>query len=370
MRKTYLAGTLVIAVLCASCSESGEKKTEEIIYQSDTVTVSSASPVISKLKLETVGTEPFSSEFRTVGTVRAESGRYAEVGVPFDGRILNTKVRIGSVVRAGQPLFEMSSTEFMETVKDYFQSLRTYEKALAEYNRKQSLQSSGIVSQKDMEEAFVEAENARQDKECAESAIKVYGMDLSSLSVGRPLTVSAPIGGEVVSYSLTPGSFVRADADAVMTIADLSKVWISAQVKEHFIGSVGLGAVTEIYTDSSKGRQMLGKVLYVGNIVDEQTRTVQVIVECDNADRVLKHGMFVSVHFMDEARESVLVPATAVFQGDASSYVYVATDSPGCFVRRKVTTGPENPGKTRILIEEGLVEGETIVAEGGLYLNN
>lgn len=370
MNKTYIAGALAMAFLSASCSGPGEKNISDISYQADTVTVRDGSPVLSKLKLETVGTEPFCNEFRTVGTVQAESGRYAEVGVPFDGRILNTKVRIGSSVRAGQTLFEMSSPEFMETGKEYFQSLRTYEKAQADYVRKQALQASGIVSQRELDEAFTEAENALRDKECAEAAIKAYGMNPAEMTTGQPLAVHSPISGEVVSYNLIPGSYVKADSEPVMTVADLSKVWVTAQIKEHFIGSVSKGSTTEIYTEAAKGTQLLGEVLYVGNIVDEDTRSVQVIVACDNREGILKHGMFVSVHFMAEAMESILVPSTAVFQGDGSSYVYVASSKEGCFVRRPVITGQENPRRDRILIEEGLEAGETILAEGGLYLND
>lgn len=370
MNKTHVAGLLAIVFLSAACSGTTEKKTEEITYQADTVSVREGSPILAKLKLETVGTEPFSNEFRTVGTVRAESGRYAEVGVPFDGRIMNARVKIGSRVGAGQALFEMSSPEFFEASKEYFQSLRTFEKVQADYARKQSLQASGIVSQRELDEAYTEAENARQDKECAEAAIKAYGMDPAKIAMGQPLTVSAPISGEVVSYNLTPGAFVKADSEPVMTIADLSKVWVTAQIKEHFIGSVTKGSTTEIYTEAAKGTQLLGEVVYVGNIVDEDTRSVQVIVGCDNRDGLLKHGMFVSVHFMAEARESILVPSTAVFQGDGSSYVFVATSKEGCFVRRKVVTGQENPRRSKILIEEGLEAGESILTEGGLYLND
>lgn len=361
---------LAIAALCVSCTGQGEKKTEEISYQTDTVTVSDGSPILSRLKLETISSEPFSSEFRTVGTVQAESGRYAEVGVPFDGRITASKVRIGSRVKAGDTLFEMSSPEFLETSKSYFQSVRTYEKALAAYMRKQSLQASGLVSQRELDEAFTESENARQDKECAESAIRVYGMDPSGLTMGEPMKIVAPISGEIVSYSLTPGAYLKSDSEPVMTVADLSRVWVTAQIKEHYIGSVGEGADTEIYTEAAKGKRLWGKVLYVGNLVDEQTRSVQVLVACDNAEGILKHGMFVSVHFMTEAKESILIPSTAVFQGDGTSYVYVASGKPGSFIRRSVVTGQETPDKSKVLIEEGLETGETILTEGGLYLNN
>jgi len=370
MKKTYFAFSLAIVILYSSCAGQEEKPQDKIIYQKDTVTVMENSPILSGIKLGTVETELFSSEFRTVGNVGAESGKYAEVGVPFDGRIQNITVRIGNTVREGQTLFELSSAEFYQTSKEYFQSRRIYEKALSEYERKSSLKALGIVSEKEIDEAFTEKENARRDKECAESAIKVFGMNPDKIDMGQALTVSAPIAGEIVKCNLVPGAYLNADSGSVITIADLRKVWVTAQVKERFIGTVNQGAKTEIYTESAKDKQLQGKVIYIGNLVDPQTRSVEVIVECDNSEGILKHGMFVSVHFMDVEKEAMMIPSTAVFQGDSSSFVYVATDKKGCFVRRTVVTGPETPTRDKILIEEGLEKGEIILVEGGLFLNN
>lgn len=369
MKKTYIAGMLAIVFLSA-CSEAGEKNNSELTYQENSVTVAESSPILSKIRIETVGTEPFSNEFRTVGTVQAQNGHYAEVGVPFDGRIIGSKVRLGSRVAAGQPLFEMSSSEFLEAGKLYFQNQRNYEKAKADYERKKSLAGSGIVSQRELDEAFTEAENAKQEKDCAEAVIKMYGMDPASIQPGQAQTIVAPISGEVVRNNCTPGAYVKADSEPVITIAELSRVWVTAQVKERFIGSVCKGASAEIFTEAEPDVPISGEVIYVGSLVDEQTRSVEVTVSCNNPDAKLKHGMYVSVHFMGEVKESVMVPTTAVFQGDNSNYVYVASDKDNVFERRNVTTGASNDGKTKILVTGGLTPGEKIIAEGGLYLNN
>ena len=361
---------LIASALLSACSGAGVKNTNEITYQSDTVTIAQGSPILSKIVTQTVTTEPFSSEMRTVGTVRARTGHYAEVGVPFDGRVLTSKIRLGSRVKAGQSLFELSSPEFLEACKQYFQSIKNCEKAEADYNRKKALQSSGIISQRELEEAYTEAENARQDKQSAEATVRIYGADPATMTMGQPQSIVAPIAGEVVKSDITPGAYVKADSDPLLIIADLSRVWITAQVKERFIGSVSQGSSAEIFTEADSGNPVWGEIIYVGNLVDEQTRSVQVIVECDNPDTALKHGMYVSVHFMSKAKESILVPSTAVFQGDGSSYVFVATESDNTFIRRDVVAGVTNDDKTRVLIEDGLEKGETILAQGGLYLNN
>lgn len=369
MKRTYYA--IAMAFFClAACTGNGSGMAEEITYQKDSVIVREDSPIISKLKFETLRKEPFSSEFRTVGTVQAETGHYAEVGVPFDGRVIKALVQLGMKVRAGQALFEFSAPELLETSKLYFQSKRSYETAKANYDRKEALKGSGIVSQRELEETLTEAENARNEMEYAEAAIRVYGMDPSSVTLGQAQKILAPISGEIVRNNLIPGSFTKADGEALVTIADLGRVWVTAQVKERFIGAVNPGGTAEVFTEADPDEAIIGKVINVGNLVDEQTRSVQVVISCDNPETKLKHGMYVSVHFISEPQESILVPSTAVFQGEESSYVYVTTDKLNVFLKRFVETGSADDGKSRIHIKSGLCEGERILSEGGLFLNN
>ena len=357
-------------LLIISCKDAGEKNVAEIVYKGDTVMVDTSSPILTKIKTEVLKEEPFCSEFRTVGTIQAETGNYAEVGVPFDGRITSAKVMLGSHVRAGQTLLEVSSPEFFEASKLYFQNLRLYETAQSAYQRKKALQESGVVSQRELEEAFATAEAALQEKTAAEAAFKAYGMNPAHLELGQAMPIVAPISGEVVRCNITPGTFAKADGEAIVTIADLSKVWIMAQVKERFIGAVSHGGKVEIFTEADSGNPILGSVLHIGNLVDDQTRSVQVIVACDNADQRLKHGMYVSVHFITETKEAIVVPATAIFQGEKTCYVYMASETKNTFVRREVTVGESDGNNAKVHVLNGLCSSETIVSEGGLYLNN
>lgn len=357
--------------LLSACKTVSEKNIQEITYHGDTVTVAAGSPILSKISTALIENEPFSSEFRTVGTVQAEMGHYAEVGVPFDGRISTSKVMLGSRVRAGQTLFEVSSPDFFETSKLYFQNVRSFETAKSSYERKKALHEAGVVSARELEEAFTEAENARQERAASEAAFRAYGMDPASMDPGQAMRIVAPIGGEVVRCNITPGAFIKADGEALLTIADLGKVWVTAQVKERFIGSVAKGGKAGIFTEADPETPIWGEVLNIGNLVDEQTRSVQVIVACDNADLKLKHGMYVSVHFISEAKEAIVVPSTAVFQGEKTSFAFMVMEEDGnVFLRRQVVVGESNDDNTMVRIVDGLHPGERIISEGGLYLNN
>lgn len=369
MKKTFYA-IGVACLLLASCKGTGEKNIEEITFLGDTVIVSETSPILSKISARILETEPFSSEFRTVGTVQAEMGHYAEVGVPFDGRITGSKVMLGSRVNAGQTLFEVSSPDFFEACKSYFQNIRNYETARSSFERKKALQDAGVVSVKDLEESYAQVENARQEKAASEATFRAYGMDPATIEPGQTMRIVSPISGEVVRCDVTPGSYTKADGVTLLTVADLRRVWVTAQVKERFIGAVSKGGKVEIFTEADPQTAIWGKVLNIGNLVDEQTRSVQVIVECDNPETKLKHGMYVSVHFISEPADAVVVPATALFQGEETSYVYVASDRDNrTFLRRRVVAGESNDDNTKVRIAGGLNPGEKIVTDGGIYLN-
>lgn len=360
----------VLGLFLISCGEQNTTVTQETIFSGDSVTIKSDSPILSKIKLATIAEEPFSAEFRTVGTVQAETGKFAEVFVPYDGRVTSAAVRLGDKVRAGQALFSMSSSDFAEISKAYFQAVRANDLAQAEYKRKQTLFNHGIVAQRELDEAKVEAENAQHEKASAEATLRIYNVNPSNLKMGQHMTVSSPISGEVVASNITPGQLVKADDDVIVTVADLSSVWVTAQIKEHYLGSVTMGGKAEVFMDADPNQIIQGNVFNIGNMVDEETRSVQVILSCNNENRALKHGQFVSVHFIAEPKPAIVIPSTAVFQGEQHSYVFVATNKANTYVRRKVEVGSSNDDNNRVSIISGLKNGEKIIAEGGLYLND
>ncbi|MDL2311510.1 efflux RND transporter periplasmic adaptor subunit, partial [Bacteroidales bacterium OttesenSCG-928-B11] len=274
-------------------------------------------------------------------------------------------VKLGQKVNTGTPLFEMYSAEFSETVKDYFQSLQTKKMKETNLQRQRDLVKNGVGVVRELEEAEADYEMAFKDYENAVANLKLLHIDPNGIDMGQALKVVSPIAGEVVQTNITIGQYVKSDAEPLAIVADLSQIWVVAQVKEKNIGSLCKDDKVEIRTDANPEQLIIGTISFISELLDEETRSIQVLITCDNKDRKLKPGMFASVHFINTPKESIVIPSTALLQNEDKSYVFVQTGK-GEFVKRSVKAMTAN--QQEILILDGLQTGDVIVSQGGIYL--
>lgn len=219
-----------------------------------------------------------------------------------------------------------------------------------------------------MDETRAEAENARNALRMSQMALAALHVDTEHLEVGHPIIIKAPISGRIVECRITPGAYLKEDAEPLATIAELSRVWVTAQVKEAQVERIVPGETrAEVFRNSAPDSSFEGRIVYVGEMLDEETRSTEVVVECANPDRLLKPGMFVSVVFTTPQVSALVIPSTAVFQGEESKYVYVEQAESLHFTRRPVQV--ESAGPDRVHILSGLVAGDRIIASGGIYLS-
>lgn len=365
MYKYILISTF--ALFTAACGNNNNTKdAANISFDGDSIVVKDDSPILKQVAIQQTQSQDFSPEFRTVGIVRPVSGRFAEIVPPFAGQVTKSFVQLGQKVKAGSPVFDLGSSEFYEAVKIYFAARSASELTQKNYNRKKDLAENRVVSKRDLEEAKSEAEIAVQELEQAKATLKIFNIDASSLQMGQPLRIVSPIAGEVVKSNITIGSYAKEDSEPLAVIADLSKVWVVAQVKERYFGAIAKGDRVEVCTAAHPGKTIKGAIHYVGEMIDEDTRSLEVIVECDNPTRELKLGMFCEVHFFGDPDKAIVLPSTAVMQERESDYVLIEA-SKGRFVRRRVETESAGAGKVRII--SGLTEGENVVTQGGIFLN-
>ncbi|MDR0348358.1 MAG: efflux RND transporter periplasmic adaptor subunit [Tannerella sp.] len=365
MNKFYIAAGLCI--LLAACKNNESTQTRaEIQCKGDTIYVSENAAILDEVISQKSFLQNFSAKFRAVGTVRPVSGKLAEIAPPFTGRILKSFVRPGQKVNAGSPIFELGSPEFFEAAKTYFAAQSAYELAERNYNRQKELADHGVASQKDLEQAKSEAHIAGKEFEQAKAILEIFNTDAASLQMGQPLKVVSPIPGEVVKCNITLGSYAKSDAEPLVVVADLSHVWVTALVRERYFGAIAHGDRAEVFTDAHPDKIIRGTIYYIGEMLDEETRSLEVIVECDNTGRELKPGMFCEIHFLNSPAKAMLLPSTAVMQEQEHDYVWIEI-SRGKFVKRKVETETVSMDSVRIV--SGLAEGENVVTGGGIFLN-
>lgn len=365
MHKYILA--FVFTLLIAACN-TGEapKETMDLVFSGDTIVVKDNSPILKEIIVQKSQLQDFSAEFRTVGTVRPVSGKLAEIAPPFAGQIVKSFVQLGQKVNAGSPIFELSSSEFYEATKSYFAAQSANELVQRNYNRQKELTANGVGAQRDLEQAQSEAHIAAQELEQARAILQIFHIDVDALQSGHPLKVVSPISGEVVKSNITIGSYAKEDSEPLAVVADLSKVWVAALVKEKYFGAIEHGDRVEVFTDAHPDKIVWGAIHHIGQILDEETRSLEVIVECNNTEGELKLGMFCEVHFLSSPTKAVLLPSTAVMQEEEHDFIFVET-AKGKFIRRKVET--ESVGTNEVRIINGLKEGENVVVKGGIFLN-
>lgn len=357
-------GTLLLCLLLMACNRVAVQDSVLVFHHGDTIIVPASSPVRTGLTIDSTSVTDFSSSFETVGTVRAEAGKLAEVSVPMDGRTGQCFVHPGSHVRAGQSLFAFYSAEFADIVRSWFEARSNCDLASHNLTRKELLRMDGVVSERELEEARNEAELARRALHQAEQSLAVLGVDTTRLQCDGELRIIAPISGEVMRCEVTNGQFVRSDDPSLITIADLNNVWVTAQIKEQYIRSVHDDDRVTVLSDAYPEFPFEGQIVYIGGLVDETTRTIDVTLRVANPQLYLKPGMYVRVAFTSAEQPTLIIPADAIMQGQ-KTYVYRSLND-STFVPQPVSVRSVDAGRVEVI--NGLQPGERIITKGGFYL--
>lgn len=360
---------LVLALACVMACHRGQGTPHEAVEpeaarrHGDAIEVPAASPLRARLAVEPVGVEPVRRTLEAPAQAEADPARMARIAPPLPGRVVQLFVHFGDTVTQGQPLLTLDSPDLVAAQTDYLRARSGLAQAERTLARQQDLAGHGIGARREVEQAATDRDLARSELDRTLIRLRLLGVDPAA--VGRPLTVRSPIAGRVVEFGVAPGEFRNDPAAPMMTIADLSTVWVTADVQEKDIRRVRPGEDSCAVFAAWPGECFRGRVLFVGDLLDPATRTIKVRVALDNADRRLRPGMFAAVTFTETAAPEVVVPTTAVVLLGDASYVFVET-APWVFERRRVTPGAQLGDRTAIV--EGLRAGERAVTRNAVLL--
>ena len=312
------------------------------------------------------------------GKIEANPNRVSKVVAPVAGRVARVLVAVGDAVRQGQPLFTIESPDADAATSTHLQAdaavtqaRATLLKAQADAERTKDLFDHNAVAKKEVlnaDSALAQAQaaldQALASREQAERRLSVLG--LTPRDFKQQVTVRSPLSGKVLELSVVPGEFRNDTSAPVMTIADLSTVWVSSQVPETYIRFIQPHEKVEIRLVAYPDETFEGRVLQIADTVDPQTRTVKVHAEMDNPRGRFRPEMFGSIHHIESTARMPVVPAGAVIEGDGRSIVFVES-APGTFQERVVAVGKNAGAQVRVL--NGLKAGETVVVDGAMLLS-
>jgi cobalt-zinc-cadmium efflux system membrane fusion protein len=364
MRLKIISLCLLLLPACGNHSGNDDTSSKTFTVEGIQITVAENSPVLQNIKIQSAETEAYQAAFSTSGEVQAIPSQYAEIASPFAGRITKSFVRLGQKVSKGSPIFEISSPAFFEAGKVYFQTKQEMELALKNLNRQRDLLAHKIGVAKEAEEAEANYEIKKKDYENALAAMSVYQINPNEAALGQPLIVRSPIAGEIVKNAIAIGQYIREDADALAVVADLNKVWVKAHVKEKDIPAIKHIADIKIKLAALPDMSITGKIYYIGDMLVEETRSLEVIIECDNRDHQIKPFMYGNVQLSSAPAQVVVLPNSAVLQDEDKRYVIVS-EGGNKFRKASVTAVSTNDKQTAIL--SGIDSGEQIVTEGAFY---
>ncbi len=363
---------MAVGVALVGCSsQSGDNSTKAAVTASN---VTLTADQRQHIRIYTVASSKFHKTVDTTGTVDFDNDQATSVLAPFSGPVSRLLVSLGAQVRKGDPLAAVDSPDFAAAVSTYSKALVTARTARRVADIDKDLVQHNGVSEREDEQAQTDAANAEADRDAALQALvslQVAPQAIKQIQAGHPPErieglIRSPIAGTVVEKLITPGELLQPGTTACFTVADLSKVWVIAQIFGSSLSSVSVGDPVEVVTGID-AKTLPGKVDNIAALVDPNTRSVGVRVVVDNPGDFLKKDMYVRVliHSRQETN-GLLVPVSAILRDDENlPFVYVA-HSDGSFARQHVTLGYRSDDKYDIT--EGLHAGDQIVVDGGIFV--
>ncbi len=321
------------------------------------------SPLRQSLTFDTARAENIAVQLSAPAVVEANPDRYARICPPLAGRIAQLNVRLGEAVQQGQLLAILQSPDYMAVQSDFTKAKSALLLARRNWERQKDLFEHKIAAQREIEQAQKELEAAQADLESVTARLRTLGLNPEASTLGHPLEIHSPITGHVVEISATAGEFHNDTNASLMSIADLSTVWLTGNVQEKDIRHLAKGQQVNAVFPAYPGEVLRGKVLFIGDILDPDTRSIKVRVAVPNPGGRFKPGMFATVNFEGFPERVVTIPTTAVVQIGGTSFVFEQV-KPWTLAPCEVVPG-EQRGE-RIVIKRGLSAGATVLAKEGV----
>jgi cobalt-zinc-cadmium efflux system membrane fusion protein len=379
-----LIAIAVILSACAGCSHesstAGADSTPAASPEPSTITIPADSPMLKQIRRETVAVAELpTDDVIAPGKIQANPNRISKVVLPVTGRITTVLVKMGDAVTKDQPLLTIESPDAdaamsmsVSAQAAVKQAQAALLKAQSDVDRSSDLFEHNAVAKKDvlaadnaLAQSQASLEQALAGREQALRRLAVFGLRPGDFK--QEVTLRSPLAGKVLELSVVPGEFRNDTSASLMTIADLSTVWVTSQVPESDIRFVHVGERVEISLVAYPGETFAGRVSRIADTLDPQTRTVQVQSEMDNRTGRFRPEMYGSIHHLESTTKTVVIHAAAIIHEGDRTIVFVER-TPGHFEERDVSLGKRAGDSVRV--SSGVKPGDSIVVDGAMLLRS
>ncbi len=370
--KKMLLAICLASLLATGCNaKKAEAPVEAKVVDPNIVEITEQ--LAQQIKLHTVGHIEMRGTLRVPGTIQVDEQRMARIGASVTGRIRDIEATLGQNVKNGEVLATLNSTELAQNQLVYIKAAQQIGLQTKAVERARLLQEADVIGAAELQRRESELSAAQAELNAARDQLLVLGMNESAIDkltksaqIRSYSNVISRINGTVISRKVNLGQVVQ-PAEELFIIADLSHVWVVAEVPEQQIDLIKVGEEVVVEIPALANKQYKAKLIYEGDVVNPETRTVTVRSDLANADREIKPDMLVSMLIQSQPEAKLALPLQSIVRENDSTYVYVQL-SPNKFRLREVELGPEHEGMVTIL--NGISDGEIVVADGAFHVNN
>ncbi len=369
------AALWIVLALAAGCDETRARAPSPRSANADRETSSSVESV-APVKTSPPQYRLRASVLETSGKVQFDEEHLVRIHAPSTGRVVEVLARPGDIAQPGRRLLVLDSPDLGVAKSDYLKAISDIDRADKALSLARDLYDAKALAQKDVREAENDYRKALAERERAASRLRTFGIAddrfreiAERVDSGTRIDVVAPRGGVIVERNVSVGQVVAyGTSDTplnLFVIADLSHVWVLADVYEPDIAKIKLGLPVIVTPPCCPRERYEGTVAYISDAVDKDTRTVKVRVVVPNRNRALKAEMFVRVTIAIGNSRVLALPQSAVHREDGQTYV-VVDKGKDTYERRPVAVGGSLDGSIEILT--GVTPSDRVVTSGSILL--
>jgi cobalt-zinc-cadmium efflux system membrane fusion protein len=347
--------------------KTSESEPPLVVHQGEKIIVPESSPLRNRLSIEAARAEAIDARLVLPGIVESDPARTAAVLTPLGGRILELKATLGDRVRKGQVLAVIDSPDLAQAYEDDDKAADNLQLTQKNLTRQEGQYKLGAASSRDLDQARSDHAQAAAEFVRTQAHLKAIGVSGTAGKRSSLLSVEAPVGGSVTTLTVARGNMINDPTQPIMTIADLSTIWVTALVPEKDVAAVAKDQEAAVDLDAYPGRTLRGKVLFVSDVIEPDSRRNKLRIAFPNPDNTLKPNMFATVTLAGAKQTRVLLPTSALLMNNDRTTVFVAT-APWTFERR--TVEPKLDEGTIVALDSGVAAGEQVVVKGGILLND